>query len=306
MLTTMRSVRITLVGLGFCVLPAFSGSSVAHAQAPSSSDPVAAFAAAPKWDRGLLRPDRGCRFCDLDDQTRSDILGFGNLGSAEVEAAATSSFAKSGNAGRTRHYRAGSTTGSSRPVDGYLSFAALSDLPPLTAATTSSIPNEAQVLARAKDLAAQLGLLDEEVVGIETHGIAIGGRTLLGPVEPVTIGRTVELKRAVAGYRVLGSSVRFEFGKDLKLQKTLIHWPPFRLRPGLTKMRDRSVVLGEIAEKAGGQRLHHMEIVYAQGEDGFMAPAMLVVAGSTGNGNSGSGNNVRLGTPEQKVVLLAE
>jgi len=232
-------------------------------------------------------------------------LGFGALGNAEIEAAPAESFGRAGEAAHTRRYRAAGWTGSARRADGYFSFATRQKLPPLTAETTSSIPSEAQAVARAKDLAAQLGLLNEEVASVDSHGIAVEGRTLLGRVEPVTIGRMVELKRAVGGYRVLGSSVRFEFGKDMQLQRTLIHWPHFRMRPTLSRMRDRTVVLGEVDQKAAGKALRKMEIVYAQGDDGFMAPALLVVTGVPEAGAPGVDNRVR-GMPQQHVILLAE
>jgi hypothetical protein len=164
-----------------------------------------------------------------------------------------------------------------------MSFGVAEGLPPLTADTTSRIPGEAQALALAQALASRLGLPPDEIAGFQTHGLAISGGTILGRVAPTTVGRAVEFHRAVAGYRVVGSAARFEFGRDGVLKRALVHWPQFRLKPGMARMRDRAAVLAEIAPKTNGRAVHELEVVFAQGADGSMAPMTLVVTSPPGD-----------------------
>lgn len=234
--------------------------------------------AMPNWDAGILQATEGtCRYCSLSEQARADALEIGLLSSPVVGAAPATYFANAGAAGTARQYTVGGGSVTMRDIDKYLSFGVAEGLPPLTPDTTSRIPSEATALASARTLATQLGIPTGEVGGVQIHGLAISGGTVLGAIAPTTVGRAVEFWRTVGGYRVLDSAARFEFGRDGVLKSVLVHWPQFRLKPGMARLRDRSAVLAEVGPKTNGRVIHEMEVVFAQGADGSMTPMMLVV-----------------------------
>jgi hypothetical protein len=237
----------------------------------------------PTWDASIVQT-RGstCGYCNMTDQTRANALGIGLLSSPVTEATPAAYFVNSGSAGTARQYQVGGGAMATRDIDGQMSFSVAEGSPPLAPDTTSRIPNETQALALAQAIASRLGLPAGEIAGSQTHGLAISGWTTLGPTAPTTIGRAVEFHRSVGGYRVLGSQARFEFGRDGVLKSALIHWPQFRLKPGITKVRDRSAVLAEVTPKTNGRVVYELEVVFAQGADGSMAPMMLAVTAPLG------------------------
>lgn len=233
---------------------------------------------APNWDARILVSEKVCGYCKLDDHIRAERLGLGLLPTASVERPPEGVFPGSGSTTDTRGYHLAIGHLTMRDVDGYLSYGECPVLPQLTADTTSKIPSESEARTMAHELAARLELPSEEFARAESHGIAIGGTTVLGAIAPTTIGRMVEFQRAVNGHRVLDSIARFQFGPNGGLKNVKVQWPEFRIRPGLKTVRERASVLADIARRVGSGAIQTMEIVYAQSADGWMTPVMLVVA----------------------------
>jgi len=274
-LTRIVFLRTVLAGICVTLGATWSGTALAQ-QSAQATGATAGASAVPTWNVGVAQATGStCGYCSMTDQARANALGIGLLSSPVADVVPATYFVNSGSTGTAREYQVGGGAMTMRDIDGYMSFGVAEGLPPLTPDTTARIPNETQTLALAQALGTRLGLPAGEIAGFQTHGLAISGGTLLGPIAPTTIGRAVEFHRAVGGHRVLGSQARFEFGRDGVLKSALVHWPQFRLKPG--KLRDRGAVLAEVAPKTNGRVVQELEVVFAQGTDGSMAPMMLVV-----------------------------
>jgi hypothetical protein len=141
-----------------------------------------------------------------------------------------------------------------------------------------AIPQESEAIAGAKQWFARLGLPLDEALAPESHGVAAAGTTPLGPVAPVVVSRLVEFGRTVNGLRVGDSFARFEFGQDGELRSVLVHWPSFRLRPGVSTLRDPGSVQQEIQAWSAGRPVSELHLVYLQDADGYMVPGISATA----------------------------